>query len=105
MISPDDLSLYKLTDSVEEAVDEILQFFSVYHSMRYVKNKLVLRLKEAASPATARGHQRRIRRHSQRRRIHRRAALWARRRTSRSWPPYRGWSSASTAAASAACGN
>jgi uncharacterized protein (TIGR00730 family) len=46
MISPDDLSLYKLTDNVDVAVAEILQFFRVYHSMRYVKNKLVLRLKE-----------------------------------------------------------
>jgi hypothetical protein len=51
MISPDDLSLYKLTDSVPEAVDEILRFFKVYHSMRYVKNKLVLRLKEAPRDA------------------------------------------------------
>jgi uncharacterized protein (TIGR00730 family) len=50
MISPDDLSLYMLTDSVEEAVGEILQFFKVYHSMRYVKNRLVLRLKEAPHP-------------------------------------------------------
>jgi hypothetical protein len=50
MISPDDLSLYMLTDRVETAVDEILGFFKVYHSMRYVKNKLVLRLKEAISP-------------------------------------------------------
>ncbi len=49
MISPDDLSLYMLTDSVEEAVAEILQFFKVYHSMRYVKNKLVLRLQAAPS--------------------------------------------------------
>ena len=46
MISPDDLSLYKLTDNVDEAVAEIMDFFKVYHSMRYVKNKLVLRLKE-----------------------------------------------------------
>jgi uncharacterized protein (TIGR00730 family) len=50
MISPDDLSLYCLTDSVEAAVGEILQFFKVYQSMRYVKNKLVLRLKEAPTP-------------------------------------------------------
>jgi uncharacterized protein (TIGR00730 family) len=49
MISPDDLALYKLTDSVQVAVAEILQFFKVYHSMRYVKNKLVLRLKEQPS--------------------------------------------------------
>jgi uncharacterized protein (TIGR00730 family) len=51
MISPDDLSLYKLTDSVPDAVAEILQFFKIYHSMRYVKNKLVLRLKEAPTEA------------------------------------------------------
>ncbi len=49
MISPDDLSLYCLTDNVETAVGEILQFFKVYQSMRYVKHKLVLRLKEAPS--------------------------------------------------------
>jgi uncharacterized protein (TIGR00730 family) len=49
MISPDDLSLYKLTDKVDEAVTEILQFFKVYHSMRYVRNKLVFRLKQAPS--------------------------------------------------------
>ena len=51
MISPDDLSLYKLTDNVDEAVAEIMKFFKVYHSMRYVKNKLVLRLKEAPGEA------------------------------------------------------
>ncbi len=49
MIGPEDLSLYKLTDNVEVAVAEILQFFRVYHSMRYVKNKLVLRLKTRPS--------------------------------------------------------
>jgi uncharacterized protein (TIGR00730 family) len=49
MISPEDLHLYKLTDSVPAAVAEILQFFKVYHSMRYVKNKLVLRLKTPPS--------------------------------------------------------
>ncbi len=51
MISPDDLSMYKLTDNVDEAVQEVLQFFKVYQGMRYVKNKLVLRLKEAPSEA------------------------------------------------------
>jgi uncharacterized protein (TIGR00730 family) len=49
MISPDDLSLYKMTDSVPDAVAEIMQFFRVYHSMRYVKNNLVLRLKQPLS--------------------------------------------------------
>jgi len=51
MISPEDLSLYKLTDNVQTAVDEVLQFFKVYHSMRYVKNRLVLRLTKEPSPA------------------------------------------------------
>src|SRR6185295_8747463 len=46
MISPEDRALYKLRDKVDEAVDEILQFFRVYQGMRYVKNKLVFRLKE-----------------------------------------------------------
>ncbi|MHB9045512.1 MAG: LOG family protein [Pirellulales bacterium] len=45
MISPEDLSLYKLTDNVDEAAGEILRFFRVYHSMRYVRHHLVLRLK------------------------------------------------------------
>jgi uncharacterized protein (TIGR00730 family) len=49
MISPEDLRLYKLTDRVDAAVDEILQFFRVYHSMRYVKNRLVFRLTQNLS--------------------------------------------------------
>lgn len=44
MISPEDLALFRVTDSVDEAVQEVCQFYRVYHSMRYVKNDLVLRL-------------------------------------------------------------
>jgi uncharacterized protein (TIGR00730 family) len=44
MIDRDDLNLYKITDRVDEAVEEILRFFQVYHSMRYVRDKLVFRL-------------------------------------------------------------
>ncbi len=44
LISPEDLSLFKVTDDYQAAVDEIMQFYSVYNSMRYVRNKLVLRL-------------------------------------------------------------
>lgn len=47
MISPDDLSLYKMTHDPLEAVDEILRFFQNYHSMRYVDDRLVLRLLKA----------------------------------------------------------
>jgi hypothetical protein len=51
LISPEDLSLYLHTDSVERATQEILNFYRVYHSMRYVRNKLVLRLVQAPSEA------------------------------------------------------
>ncbi len=44
LISPADLALYKVTDSVDEAVNEVLNFYRVYHSMRYVEGDLVLRL-------------------------------------------------------------
>lgn len=44
MISPSDMSLFKVTDNVEEAVDEVLDFYSVYNSMRFIRDKLVLRL-------------------------------------------------------------
>lgn len=50
LISPADLSLMKVTDSVEEAVDEIMGFYSVYNSMRYVRDKLYLRLHKQPTP-------------------------------------------------------
>ena len=50
MISPEDLSLYKVTDNVDEAVREVLEFFRVYHSMRYVRDRLVLRMQEPLTP-------------------------------------------------------
>ena len=52
MISPEDFALYKVTDNVDDAVQEILNFFRVFHSMRYVKNKLVFRLRGTLSPET-----------------------------------------------------
>jgi len=44
MISEEDLSLYLVTDSVDQAVNEITTFYSVYHSSRYVKDIFVMRL-------------------------------------------------------------
>jgi len=44
MISPSDLSLFKVTDDVEEAVDEVIGFYSVYNSMRFIRDRLILRL-------------------------------------------------------------
>jgi uncharacterized protein (TIGR00730 family) len=49
MISPEDLSLYRLTDRVDEAVEATLGFYRVYHSMRYVRTNLVLRLRQPPS--------------------------------------------------------
>ncbi|MEO1525379.1 MAG: LOG family protein [Planctomycetota bacterium] len=46
MISPEDVSLYKITNDVDEAIAEVLQFYRRYHSMRYVHDQLVFRLKE-----------------------------------------------------------
>ena len=44
LISPNDLSLFKITDCVDDAVDEIMKFYSAYNSCRYIRGKLVLRL-------------------------------------------------------------
>lgn len=44
LISPEDLSLVKVTDDVDEAVNEIMNFYSVYNSMRYVRGRLIIRL-------------------------------------------------------------
>jgi uncharacterized protein (TIGR00730 family) len=44
LISEEDLALYKITDDVDEAVDEIRSFHRVFHSARYVRDLLVLRL-------------------------------------------------------------
>lgn len=50
LISPDDEKLFKITDSVDEAVEETLRFYRVYHSMRYVGEHLVLRICRTLSP-------------------------------------------------------
>lgn len=46
LISPDDLSLYKITDKLDVACETISKFYRVFHSSRYVKDKLVIRLKK-----------------------------------------------------------
>src|SRR5207249_3993180 len=50
LISPSDLALYKVTDSVDVALAEVLNFYRVYHSMRYVGDELVLRLQQELRP-------------------------------------------------------
>lgn len=51
LISPNDLSLLRATDDVEEAVREITTFYKVFHSYRLVREKVVFRLKRKLTPA------------------------------------------------------
>ncbi len=46
-ISPDDLCLYRIVTSVEDAAREVLDFYCNYHSCRWVGDLLVLRLQVA----------------------------------------------------------
>jgi uncharacterized protein (TIGR00730 family) len=49
LISPEDFNLFKLTDSIAEARNEILKFYSNFHSYRFVGPYLVIRLQRALS--------------------------------------------------------
>lgn len=44
MISPEDMDMFFLTDSAEEARDEIVRFYRRYHSSRYVRDEFVIRM-------------------------------------------------------------
>ena len=46
LISPEDRSLYYLADNVADAVDHINRFYRVYHSMRMVRDDLVIRMQQ-----------------------------------------------------------
>jgi len=52
LISPDDLNLYQITDSTDEAVKIITRFYRNFHSTRFVHDQLVIRLKHTPT-ATA----------------------------------------------------
>ncbi len=45
LISADDTSLYHLTDSLDDALEYVESFYRMYHSSRYVRGQLVIRLK------------------------------------------------------------
>jgi uncharacterized protein (TIGR00730 family) len=51
LISQEDLSLFKIVESEEEAIQEIETFYRCYHSVRFVNQRLVMRLKYPLSPA------------------------------------------------------
>jgi hypothetical protein len=50
LISPEDMSLFRVTDSVEAAALEVIGFYSVYNSMRFIRDQLVLRLHVPPTP-------------------------------------------------------
>jgi uncharacterized protein (TIGR00730 family) len=54
LISPEDLSLFKVTTSVKEAIEELTGFYRVYHSSRYVGHHLVIRLSHRLPDALVR---------------------------------------------------
>lgn len=51
LIAEPDLSIYKVTNDVEEAAHEICHFYANYQSQRYVDGRLVLRLNQAPDAA------------------------------------------------------
>src|SRR6185437_6408195 len=50
LIGRDDLALYKITNSVDEAVEEVRRFYNNYHSVRYLRDELVIRLQRGPNP-------------------------------------------------------
>ena len=51
LVSPEDPSLYTVTDNLDVACDAITGFYQVFHSSRYVGDRLVIRLKSDISEA------------------------------------------------------
>jgi hypothetical protein len=47
LINESDLSLYHVTDDVEDAVHHVLNFYSNYHSSRFVRDRLYMRLRQS----------------------------------------------------------
>lgn len=50
LISDDDFHLFKVTDDLDEAVEEITGFYRNFHSYRYVGKRLVMRLQKPVTP-------------------------------------------------------
>jgi hypothetical protein len=54
LISEEDLHFYRITDSADEAVKVITRFYRNYHSMRFVKEQLLIRVRHAPSASALR---------------------------------------------------
>ena len=100
-VSPEDRALFKVTNTMEEAAEEVLGFYRNYHSCRWVGDLLVLRVQSAAEQGRAGRAQPALRRHRRpREHPHRRARSRPSATTTPSCP---GWPSASTASTTPGC--
>jgi uncharacterized protein (TIGR00730 family) len=50
LVSPDDFNLFSITESVDDAVGMVLQFYRNFHSYRWVGQDLVIRLQRQLTP-------------------------------------------------------
>jgi len=50
-ISEEDSSLYYIAESIDDAVQHVLNFYRVYHSSRYVRDTLVIRMNQSLGDA------------------------------------------------------
>ncbi|MEX0775722.1 MAG: LOG family protein [Phycisphaeraceae bacterium] len=50
MIGPEDLNLYYITDDPAKATQHVLDFYSNYHSQRFVRDDLVMRIHKPLAP-------------------------------------------------------
>jgi uncharacterized protein (TIGR00730 family) len=55
LISPDDLHLYQITDSTDEAVKIISRFYRNFDSTRFVRDQFIVRMKNAPSASALAG--------------------------------------------------
>lgn len=51
LVSPSDFHLFKVVQDAEEAVAEVLKFYRVFHSYRWVRERMVIRLHKRLTPA------------------------------------------------------
>jgi hypothetical protein len=55
LVSPTDFHLFKMTSSLDEAVEEVVRFYRIFRSYRWVGDRLAIRLQHRiADPAVAR---------------------------------------------------
>jgi hypothetical protein len=55
LISPDDLNLYQITDSADDAVKIISRFYRNFDSTRFVREQFLIRMKNAPSASALTG--------------------------------------------------